>query len=95
MRDVMNEPIDIQGIWWLPEAPDHKVPGWFSYDLEDGGTLRLAGPMRPLNWIENALPDGTTQRFVGHRPDEDRLYPRIHGQSGTRLFHLEVARNNP
>lgn len=91
MRDVMNEPIDIQGVWWLPETPDQKVPGWFSYDLQDGGTLRLAGSMRPLNWTENTLPDGTTQRFVGHRPDEDRLYPRIHGQSGTRLFHLEDA----
>jgi hypothetical protein len=91
MRADMNEPIEAQGVWWLPETPDHKVPGWFSYDLEEGGTLRLAGSLRPLNWINNVLPDGTTQRFVGHRPDEDRLYPRIHGQSGSRLFHIEDA----
>lgn len=87
----MNEPIDVQGVWWLPETPDHKVPGWFSYDLEEGGTLRLAGSLRPLNWIENVLTEGATQRFVAHRPDADKVYPRIHGQSGTNLFHLEDA----
>jgi hypothetical protein len=87
----MNDSIDVQGVWWLPETPDHKVPGWFSYDLQDGGILRLAGPLRPLNWIENRRRDGTTQRFVDERECGDRLYPRIHGQSGTLLFHLEDA----
>ncbi len=87
----MNEPLDVEGVWWLPESPDHKVPGWFRYDQDNGGHLRLAGALRSLNWVDNELPDGTVQRFVGQRPDEDKVYSRIHGQAGHRLFNLEDA----
>lgn len=87
----MTELLNVPGVWWLPETPDHKVPGWFTYDPEEGGTLRLSGSLRPLNWIENSLADGSVQRFIGHRPDEDRIYPRIHGQSGDLLLHMEDA----
>lgn len=87
----MNEPLDVEGVWWLPESPDHKVPGWFRYDQDNGGHLRLAGSLRPLNWIDNELADGTVQRFIGRRPDQDKIYPRIHGQAGHRLFNLEDA----
>ena len=60
----MQEPLDVQGIWWLPGSPDHKVHGWFSWDPEEGGTLRLAGTLRPQAWVENALPDGHVQRYL-------------------------------
>lgn len=87
----MTERLDVQGLWWLPDTPDHKVHGWFTYDPDDGGTLRLAGSLRPANWIENHLRDGSMQRYVGTRPEADRLYPHIHGQSGPHEYHLGDA----
>lgn len=83
----MNDPIDIQGIWWLPETPDHKVPGWLHYNDTDGGELRLAGSLHPPQWIENRVGDQIRQRLI--REPERLLYPRIHGQSGRQLFNLE------
>lgn len=31
------------GLWWLPEAPDERVPGVLRYDREGGATLSLIG----------------------------------------------------
>src|SRR4051812_2289464 len=88
MAETMRQPFDVQGVWWLPEIPDRKVPGWFSWDPEDGGTLRLAGSLQPLEWVDNELEDGSRQRYVV-RTAEDVLYPRVHGQAGRMLLNLE------
>lgn len=85
----MNDPIDVQGVWWLPETPDHKVPGWLRYDMATGGELRLSGSLRPLEWLESRRDDVVVQRVIAEPPRDLRTYPRIHGQSGRRLFHLE------
>lgn len=85
----MNEPIDVHGVWWLPETPDHKVPGWLRYDMENGGELRLSGSLRPPEWLENRRDGVVVQRVIAESPPDQRIYPRIHGQSGRRLFHLE------
>jgi hypothetical protein len=85
----MNTPIDVQGVWWLPETPEHKVPGWLRYDFEDGGELRLAGSLRAPDWVVNPLPSGEVQRSIDEPPRDKRVYPRIHGQSGDQLFNLE------
>ncbi|MDN5744815.1 MAG: hypothetical protein L0H31_06790 [Nocardioidaceae bacterium] len=85
----MNEPIDVQGVWWLPETPQHKVAGWLTYDMENGGELRLAGSLRAPEWVENRREGKVIQRFI-REPERDQLiYPRIHGQSGRRIFHLD------
>lgn len=80
----MNDPIDIQGVWWLPASPDHKVPGWLRYDSENGGELRLSGSIRPREPLKNGR-DGV----VTDPPQDQRIYPRIHGQSGRKFFNLE------
>lgn len=85
----MNDPIDVQGMWWLPESPAHKVPGWLRYNVHDGGELRLSGSLRPPEWIVNERDGKIVQRYIAGPTDEQRIYPRIHGQSGRRLFHLE------
>lgn len=85
----MNDPIDIQGVWWLPETPDHKVPGWLRYDRESGGELRLSGSIREPDWLVNTRDGAVVQRVIADPPRDQRIYPRIHGQSGRRLFHLE------
>lgn len=85
----MNEPIDVHGVWWLPETPDHKVAGWLRYDMEKGGELRLSGSLRAPEWIETHRGDNVVQRVIREPERDQRIYPRIHGQSGHRIFHLE------
>lgn len=84
----MNEPIDIQGVWWLPESPDHKVAGWLRYDVQRGGELRLTGSLREPKWLENRRDGVVVQRVMSTPQQEERFYPRIHGQSGRKIFHL-------
>ena len=88
MTETMRQPFDVQGVWWLAEHPDRKVPGWLSWDPVHGGTLRLAGSLQPLKWVDNELAGGSRQRFV-KRTVEEVLYPRVHGQAGHNLFNLE------
>lgn len=85
----MNEPIDVHGMWWLPETPEHKVPGWLRYDLENGGELRLSGSLRPPQWVVSRRGKQVVQRTIAEPSADKRIYPRIHGQSGRKLFHLE------
>lgn len=85
----MNDPIDVQGVWWLPETPDHKVPGWLRYDERSGGELRLSGSLRLPEWFENQREGKVVQRFIQEPDADQRIYPRIHGQSGHQIFHLE------
>lgn len=85
----MNDPIDIHGVWWLPESPHHKVAGWLRYDTESGGELRLSGSIREPKWLERTQDGAVVQRVIAHTPLDQRPYPRIHGQSGHKVFHLE------
>jgi hypothetical protein len=90
----MNEepPIEVQGLWWLPDDPEHKVPGWLTFSFEDGGELRLSGALRGDSWVEEVLPDGTVERsrtYDSRTEREQSIYPRVHGRSGRTLYNLE------
>lgn len=46
---MLSEPLHLAeshewaGLWWLPNAPDERVPGVLRYDREGGSTLSLIG----------------------------------------------------
>lgn len=37
------EPIEYEGLWWLPEKPGDQVCGTLTYDPQDGAVLKLIG----------------------------------------------------
>ena len=85
------ERIEIQGEWWLPGAPDNRLSGTLSVD-EDGIELALFGAL--THPVEDAIPglvaDGepvptSTEESAG----EAGVYPRIHGQSGSKSYSLD------
>ena len=39
----LNEAAEWQGLWWLPEAPDERLPGVLRYDGKGGLSLSLIG----------------------------------------------------
>jgi len=39
----LDEPAEWSGLWWLPDAPDEKVPGVLRYKPGDGPVLSLIG----------------------------------------------------
>ena len=85
----MNAPVAIQGVWWLPEHPEHKVGGWLTFDDATGGHLILGGALRPTVWDNHTLPDGSTQRVRrAHTGSDHRLYPIVHGQQGKTEYSL-------
>lgn len=69
---------EVQGQWWLPDHPEHRITGTLSWDPTSGGTLKLLGQLRPRVVIEHPLPDGQVQRVV--KDDQDRSYPLVFGQ---------------
>lgn len=86
----MADPLDIQGLWWLPDDRDHKVPGWFTWSPDCGGDLRLLGQFRPDTWEDNVLPDGTVQKVkrARARTRRDLTYALVHGQVGNKNYTL-------
>lgn len=86
----MADRIDVQGMWWLPEDKEHKVAGWFTWDQDTGGDLRLQGQLRPARWDDNVLPDGTVQkvRRGRTRTRSELTYPIVHGQVNRKAFTL-------
>lgn len=86
----MTDQLDVMGVWWLPEREDHKVPGRFTWSAESGGELQLVGQLRPDEWQENVLPDGTVQRVrIGRVSRQSELsYSVIHGQVDKRAHTL-------
>ena len=84
----MGSTLDVQGVWWLPEHEDHKVPGWFTWDPDSGGELRLQGELRPVVWKDNVLQDGTVQKYREPRARAESEYPVIHGQVEMQAYTL-------
>ena len=85
----MSGSIDALGEWWLPGNDALKVPGRLVWNSDSGGTLQLLGHLRPDQWSEQLLPDGTTQFVRARRADKSDLnYPYIHGQVSQKRFTL-------
>lgn len=40
---LLSESHEWSGLWWLPDAPDERVPGVLRYDRDGGATLSLIG----------------------------------------------------
>jgi hypothetical protein len=81
------ETIDGAGEWWLPENPDHRVPGWLTYSVEDGARLRLVGALRDA-WMDFGPSEGT-RAVTEASLTQSGTYPRILGQIGSAAFTLE------
>lgn len=82
------EPFEVQGLWWLPEHEENKVPGVLSWDPDGGGTLRLIGQLWPVVLLENKLPSGQVQKYRDHSHDRDRTYPVVLGQVEKTAYTL-------
>ncbi|QWW20209.1 hypothetical protein I6B53_03685 [Schaalia sp. 19OD2882] len=39
----LDEAVEWRGLWWLPDDPDKKVPGFLRYDGEGNISLSLIG----------------------------------------------------
>lgn len=79
---------EVQGLWWLPEHEDHKVPGVLSWDSDRGGTLRLVGQLWPVVLLDNALPGGGVQKYRDPSRDDDRSYPVVLGEVEGKEYTL-------
>jgi len=82
------EPFEVQGLWWLPEHEDHRVPGVLSWDPNRGGTLRLVGQLWPVVLLDNELPSGQVQKYRDHSHDTDPSYPVVLGQAEKTEYTL-------
>jgi hypothetical protein len=82
------ESFEVQGLWWLPEHDDNKVPGALSWDPNSGGTLRLVGQLWPVVLLDNELPNGQVQKYRDHNHDSDRLYPVVLGKEEKTAYTL-------
>lgn len=69
----LDESGEWSGIWWLPGAPDEKVPGVLRYDSESGLSLSLIGAFE--NRVISSLAPGVTTVYEGHR-----TWDVIHGE---------------
>jgi hypothetical protein len=79
---------DVQGLWWLPEYKNHRVPGTLVWNAESGGQLGLHGEIRPVVWNDNVLSDGSIQKYRDPRTPTDQQYPIILGQAGPLAYTL-------
>lgn len=53
----LQDHFEEDGLWWLPETPEHQTPGNFRFDQELGPTVSLAGLLRGLPESFNAARD--------------------------------------
>lgn len=97
-RALVNDRVELLGTWWLPEHPEHKVPGTFTWDVEAGSRLRLLQELRPVETGDNILADGSVQRYRLRVEEHDPEYPVIHGLVGDEALTLVDSfsvRRNP
>lgn len=83
-----DEPFETEGEWWLDGHEDQKVAGWFTWDPEEGGTLRLIGELVAAPWEDNVRADGSVQKVRRNRTDLGHSYPVVHGNADTGYFTL-------
>lgn len=84
----MHMTLDVLGYWWLPDHEDHKVPGRFTWDAEEGGDLDLLGELIPLELKDNVLADGRVQKYRERRTKLQNQFPIIHGEVRRQAFTL-------
>lgn len=86
---------DLQGVWWLPESPDHSVPGTLTLSHEARPTLVMIGSIDPNLGLPASI--GTV---FGHTRDLPFVFGRTaSGQAVTladarfalRQMHIEDA----
>lgn len=73
-NDPMNldEPVELAGIWWLPDKPDEKIPGILRYDGKGAVSLSLVGAFEDR--IVSHPSPGVIQYDAG-----DKTWDAIHG----------------
>lgn len=59
----VKDPVDLQGIWWVPDEPERQRAGVLTWDPAKGATLKLVGRLAAEVWEERTLPDGGKQFF--------------------------------
>jgi hypothetical protein len=81
--DPMNldEPGEWSGLWWLPDDPDHQVPGILRYSPDDGLVLSLIGAFEDR--ITSTPSPGLTLFHEG-----TRTWDVIHGAAEQREITL-------
>jgi hypothetical protein len=81
--DVLNldESAEWSGLWWLPDAPDEKVPGVLRYEPGDGPVLSLIGAFEDR--IMSSPSPGLTMIHEG-----SRTWDVIHGAAEQREVTL-------
>ena len=79
--------LDLEGLFWRPEAPDREIAGRLRYDPTDGAILSLIEPFR------FTATDGakiTRIDFMGNRPEDgDGDGIRFLGIAGSHLLTLD------
>lgn len=90
MNDPTADLLDFLAHWWLPEHPERRVPGRFTWDPDNGGDLQLMGELREPEILSNQRPDGSSQKYRRKANKLDRRYPVIHGSRITQSGHEEA-----
>lgn len=77
----LNEFKDWTGHWWVPDAPDKKVPGVLSFTPGTGLRLRLIG-----GWDYHITRPGENGSTI--ITDQTRVWPMIHGSGDNKPITL-------
>ena len=67
-------------MWWLPDAPEDRVPGVLTYDPEDGMHLDLIGGWKPRELVKQE--NGELHTVATDKAD---AWPIIHGVGDNKL----------
>lgn len=75
----INDSFELEGFWWLPEAPERRVAGVLRYSQDDGPVLTLTGTFDPT---KEAFGEEMDDRAVIHgttKDDKDvSLFKNLH-----------------
>jgi hypothetical protein len=87
---VSDEPFEVDGQWWLPEAPASPAIGRLAYSPGAGSILTVFGTLRDpfVETARTSQGDGTVT-VTRSLSDSVGSYPRILGIAGNRQFTLE------
>jgi hypothetical protein len=82
---------EVQGDWWLPAAPERKLPGTLRFNPDDGATLSLWGAFRGFFEEDAASVDNDGVRTVelsAATIEESGIYPMVLGASDSHGYTL-------
>lgn len=82
---VRVKELDLEGLFWRVEAPEHQIPGRLRFGPTDGGILSLIKPFRfrTIDGTNGSLDDSMAER------SDDRDGVRFLGTSGAHLLTLD------